>query len=552
MTTEGRFIYRGEPEWYPEVSSNLWRKYKGCYYHDDFDIGSIQKEIVDAAKEHIPTLAKNPQTIPVHLVEDDHKKRVAVAQSAVVTRRMIDEQRDFEILTDIQHYGGETNLIDFTRDYLIALFFACDGSFDEDGRVITLNTRNNKVRQCLKEPVNPQNRIIAQKSVFIEPPKGFIEKNLSPRISIVPKEDKPYILTGLQIFHNISAETIYNDLQGFITRQKNRQELCGVHDTFHRGLNYHLKAVEEKEDIEKNKHYDRALELYEAILDDSQKKRYWDKDYRYKQTLYKTYNKVAFIYLHQDKLDQAEQYFWKVYDFEQARHNKKTSKDGMAYSHHKRLNALPDHEKPPPKVIAESACGLGLTAFSKGSVDTAVHYYSTAIKICPYYQDAYINRSEAHFKKGDQENALRDWLEVQSLIHHPLVQSLRYYPDFEKQYSVKLPGRRRIRAFTIFGRRIWVKTWKAMVEKACGWFIFRAIQEQPDIRERLLNHPRFSEQPENFRAGQHIPQFNLYVETHGDSRTLQRFVTRLITDFGYHEDSITFEIFVDEIIEGCP
>ena len=70
----------------------------------------------------------------------DHKNRVTIVRSAGVTWQMLEEQRDFEILTDIQHYGGETNLIDFTRGYLIALFFACDGSFDEDGRIITLDT----------------------------------------------------------------------------------------------------------------------------------------------------------------------------------------------------------------------------------------------------------------------------------------------------------------------------------------------------------------------------------------------------------------------------
>ena len=46
------------------------------------------------------------------------------------------ETTDFEILTEIQHYGGKTNLIDFTIDYLVALFFACDGHHDKDGRVI--------------------------------------------------------------------------------------------------------------------------------------------------------------------------------------------------------------------------------------------------------------------------------------------------------------------------------------------------------------------------------------------------------------------------------
>ena len=255
---------------------------------------------------------------------------------------------------------------------------------------------------------------------------------------------------------------------------------------------------------------------------------------------------MAFIYLHQDKLDQAEQCFWKVYDFEHARQNKMTAKDGIAYSYYGRLNDLPDNEKPPPKVIAESACGLGLAAYSKGFVDTALDYYSSAIKICSYYQDAYINRSEVHFKEGDQENALKDWLEVQSLVHHPLVQSWRYYPDFEKQYGVKLPGRRKIRAFTIFGRRMFVKTWREMVEKACYWFIHYVGQVQPDLKEKLLSYSRFSEQPENFRAGQYIDAWgiNLYVETHGDSCALQKFVTQLIADFEYHEDSLIFEIFI--------
>ena len=43
---------------------------------------------------------------------------------------------DFELLTEIQHFGGATRLIDFTEDYLIALFFACDKSPEKHGRVI--------------------------------------------------------------------------------------------------------------------------------------------------------------------------------------------------------------------------------------------------------------------------------------------------------------------------------------------------------------------------------------------------------------------------------
>ena len=34
---------------------------------------------------------------------------------------------DLSILTQLQHYESQTNLIDFTTDFNIALFFACDG-----------------------------------------------------------------------------------------------------------------------------------------------------------------------------------------------------------------------------------------------------------------------------------------------------------------------------------------------------------------------------------------------------------------------------------------
>ena len=510
LQTNKSFIYRGEPEEHPEVSSNLWRKYEECHYHDDFDIESIQKEIVATAKRHIPTLANNHVTIPLSSIKVDRKSRKTVAQAAAVTWRMIEEQHDLERLTDMQHYGGETNLIDFTRDYLIAFFFACNDSFDKDGRIIILNSENNEVKRLLKEPANPQNRIIAQKSVFIEPPKGFIEKKLSPQVIQIPKDYKRYILEGLRLFHNISAETIYNDLHGFITYQKARQEPCGALDAFHRGLNHHLKAdrkrIEKKKKKEK-KHYDKALKFYDKALE-------------YDRTYHQAYNKKGLIYFNQGEFDKAREYF----------------EYGLSHFNNK---------KPSEKVMAESYRGLGLVEGSKGDLDGAIFHYDVALEKHPKYYEAYIDRSAAYFKKGDQENALKDWLEVQSL---------RCYPDFEKQYGVKLPGRRRIRGFTIFGIGFPVKTWREMVEKACTRFILYVGQIQPDIEERLLNYPRFSEQPENFRAGRHIHAWdiNLYVETHGDSRTLQKFMTQLITDFGYHEDSLTFEIFVDEITEECP
>ena len=176
-TADGGYIYRGERKlhkehpYYGKVSSNLWREYR----MDDarFDIEVIQKELLNSAKKHIGQL---PQDY-----------RVDYTASRGVSREDTDEANDFEILTDIQHYEGKTNLIDFTTDYFIALFFACDGSPNEDGRVILQKT--DLIKNWIKYPQNPRHRVIAQKSVFVRPPRGFIEPQ-EDNIVIIPKNQK--------------------------------------------------------------------------------------------------------------------------------------------------------------------------------------------------------------------------------------------------------------------------------------------------------------------------------------------------------------------------
>ena len=52
---------------------------------------------------------------------------------------------DLELLADLQHHGAATCLIDFTRNALIALWFACEKSDeDENGKVFVVNTADEK------------------------------------------------------------------------------------------------------------------------------------------------------------------------------------------------------------------------------------------------------------------------------------------------------------------------------------------------------------------------------------------------------------------------
>ena len=180
-TADGDYIYRGEPQHYERVSSSLWRECRKEIESEEFDVGIIQKQMLEAAKDY------------TH------------------------EKDEFEILTELQHYGGHTNLIDFTTDNHIALFFACDGSSDKPGRIILLE-QTQEMKDYINSPRNPQNRIIAQKSVFVRPPQGFLEPRQYEIIAIPPSL-KESMLDYLQKQHGISTQTVYNDLHGFIRDQ---------------------------------------------------------------------------------------------------------------------------------------------------------------------------------------------------------------------------------------------------------------------------------------------------------------------------------------------
>ena len=171
-------FYRGEPERYPVVSSGL---YRACPHSGDeaFDIGHVEQEMVEAAKQYTT------------FTDDD------------------------EILAEIQHFGGRTNLIDFTEDCLVALFFAGGGGKENDGRVVLHWPEPGS----LVRPKHTINRVVAQKSVFVRPRRGFILPDSCEETVVVPGDLKEGILSFLKRCHGISENTVYRDIHGFIRAQ---------------------------------------------------------------------------------------------------------------------------------------------------------------------------------------------------------------------------------------------------------------------------------------------------------------------------------------------
>lgn len=222
-SANGNYIYRGESEIHDKVSSNLYREYEADIETEHFDIAAVQNEILKEAKEYT------------------HKTD------------------EFEILTELQHYGGKTNLIDFTTDYLVALFFAYDGNHDVPGRVILLQNRS-EVYEVVK-PSRTVARTGIQKSIFVQAPGGVVDPDT---VVCIPTNLKGSMLDYLRKHHDISTKTIYNDLQGFI---ENRSSHKSAYTEFFKGLTCQDRADSAKNSTEKQTWDDKAVAHYTEAID---------------------------------------------------------------------------------------------------------------------------------------------------------------------------------------------------------------------------------------------------------------------------------------------
>ena len=184
-------IYRGESECHCLISSSLYRVYEkylnSIITIENFDFETLENIILAEYRDEI-----------------------------IGNSNKIDFDLRLKILFEIQHYEGKTNCIDFSYSYFVAMFFASTHNLDKDGRVIILN--KNKVNDIIYEPERTNNRVVAQKSVFVIAKTGIIPDNHVDIVKIPAKLKLP-ILNYLRKYHGISKGTIYNDTIGFVQQQ---------------------------------------------------------------------------------------------------------------------------------------------------------------------------------------------------------------------------------------------------------------------------------------------------------------------------------------------
>ncbi len=372
-SADGNYIYRGEPEHYKKVSSNLYREYDIEAEH--FHIEEIQNQILDDAKKY-------------------------------------EDKSDEEILAKVQHYGGKTNLIDFTNDLYVALFFACDGSPHKDGRVILQKT--DMVKDIIMKPSATINRVVSQKSVFVRPPKGFIESEKYSILSI-PKNLKSTMLVYLHENHNLSTETVYNDVHAYIKNQDIPQNAA---TEFYRGLTCQNRGVDKKA-IE---HYNKSLNLEPDHAEVHYNRGNARKQINMPKLAIEDYTIAIKL-----KPNYAEAYV------NRGNVHRGIGQDDLAIENYTIAIELNPR-------LAEAYYNRGNAYGNKNETNFAIKDYTKAIKLKSDYAEAYSNRGSVYISKSEYDLAIKDFYRAIELMpNDPKV----YYNcgmayDFNSKYDLAI------------------------------------------------------------------------------------------------------------------
>lgn len=213
---------------------------------------------------------------------------------------MYDNMSDLDILADIQHKGGATCLIDFSKNIFTALWFACQPSYydereidssdenviDEEafaylfcydikydmfvnnavrfltveenskpiGKLLTnsyrwsnVSSKNLENRFYLWEPSSINSRIIMQDSMFLFGLETFHFNPKNHRVLAIKisRGQKSIIRQALNTYFNINEYTIYRDEVGF-AQSRNKLKVTNdskdTCDLYHKGIEAELEG----------------------------------------------------------------------------------------------------------------------------------------------------------------------------------------------------------------------------------------------------------------------------------------------------------------------
>ena len=338
---------------------------------------------------------------------------------------------ELEILADLRHHGGAVCLIDFTRNALVALWFACEDS-DTDGNVFVVNTADEKtfleiaptdIKKSIEAilhfktrgdkdqkagsreqrtfrplsqdkpnfwywtPAHLNERITAQHSLFVFGVPSSNEPSYEK--IIIESENKDQIRQDLKEVHDIHEESLFPDFGGFAYTHRidAPYEILDAEEYVRRGL----EAQQQGESEQAIQYYNKAIELNPSSAD--------------------AYNSRGIAYAKKDELERAIQNFGKAIELNPSSADAYNNR-GNVYSDKGELDrAIQDYNKAlelnPNDAVAYNNRGIAYD--NKGDFDQAIQDYNISIKLKPDFAEVYHHRGVAYGEKGDFEQAMQDY-----------------------------------------------------------------------------------------------------------------------------------------------
>ena len=421
--SDGQYLFRGVPNSAYKIEAGACRRLPEVDRYNPAKLLKINQELIDKAR----------------LLGHDQLSGERLS--------------DLPLLAELQHFRAATCLIDFTRNALVALWFACEqistkeseNEVEEtDGKVyavriddpsrfktITSELLEKKIDYFFQEDENGRyplyqwqpklqnNRIIAQQSVFIF---GGAKIEAVDEC-IISRGGKKDLLRALDKLAGLTDATIYPDSDGFaqLHVHNNPDFEPDLQGYLQRGIEAHQKGEREE-----------AITYYTTVIsppsDDTAHPP--DNDilswaHHHRGTAYMGEDpSESMVNLAIEDFTEAIRLKWEVIRSTPEDPDRiKRLKKELAKTHVSRGTARywkkdePDNSAILDYTVAieldpeyaEAYKNRGISYLSNGYVDNAIADYTIAIELDPEYAEAYKDRATAYFANSDFDNAITDY-----------------------------------------------------------------------------------------------------------------------------------------------
>ena len=308
--------------------------------------------------------------------------------------------------------------------------------------------KTEELNEHIHGPSHPVNRVLAQKSIFVRPPDGYVDP---ADTVIIPNGLKVPILDYLQKGHGISTETIYNDLLGFIRLETIHRE---ANRNFSTALGHQMNS-DYKSVIEWS---GKALSLNPRMATAYYERGIANHDKGELDLAIEDYTRAIELdpeeagayygrgraYYEKGELDQAIEDHTRAIELDPEEAGAYYGRGRAYYEKGELDQAIEDHTRAielDPHAVPYNE--LGIAYHYKGEFDRAIENYNRAIELDPEYASPYGNLGEAWIHLSEWEKARDNWytaLELGMDIVASFHADYESVADFEQRTGLTLPG----------------------------------------------------------------------------------------------------------------